>query len=176
MTYGTAVRFMVACIVLTSSSIGVVAGQGPQKLKSVDDDARKRVYVLAREGVVLLDANTRRKVAQVALPGWVWAGEKYSCPPDIALAPDGDVLVTSNVVPIIWRIEHRTLATTLHQLTLEQDTGRDVGFTNLRWSRQLRTFVGMTDSGARWHVNRSLTRARKVADAESGYSARLCEG
>jgi hypothetical protein len=167
---------MVAFIVLASASISAVADQGPKMLKTLDDDARKRVYVLARDGVVLLDAKTRRTVAHVTLPGWVWVGEKYSCPPDIALAPDGDVLVSSNIVPIIWRIEHRTLATTLHELTLEQDRDRDVGFTRLRWSRHLRTFVGMADSGARWHIDLSLSRARKAAGAPAGHSAGPCEG
>jgi hypothetical protein len=165
-----------AVIIMTGASTGAVAGQDSRVLKSLSDDARKRVYVLVHDGVDVLEPSTRRKVAHITLPGWIWVGEKYSCPPDIALAPEGDILVTSNVVPVIWRIEHQTLATTRHELALEQDTDRDIGFTRLRWSQNLRTFVATTDLGARWHIDHSLSNAQKVSNAPAGHAARPCPG
>lgn len=104
MTFGTAVRLTMAVALLAVSSTSAVADPDPGVLKSLADGAGKRTYVLVRDGVEVRDTGSRRKVAFVALPDWVWVGEKYSCPPAIALAPEGDILVTSNVVPVVWRV------------------------------------------------------------------------
>jgi hypothetical protein len=174
MSYGTAVKWSIAFAIAIGGSFGF-AGDGPDVLRSLSDEARKRVYLLVPDGVEVLQAGTRRRIARVTLPGWIWADEPYSCPPDIALASEGDVLVTSNVVPVIWRIDPTTLATTRHELSLDQDRDKDVGFTRLRWSSDLRVFVAITDSGSRWHIDGSLSRARKVAAPRAGHSALSCE-
>ena len=175
MTYATAARFTMAFILLASSA-GAAADPDPGVLKSLADGARNRIYVLVQHGVEVLDAASRRKVAFVALNDWVWVGEKYSCPPDIILAPEGDILVTSNVVPVIWRIDRRTLATTVHKVALERDQGRDIGFISIRWSRNLRTFIAVSSSGATWHVDASLAAGREMVRAPAGPGARPCEG
>jgi hypothetical protein len=175
MTYGTAARFTMAFILLASST-GAVADPDPGVLKSLADGAGKRVYVLVRDGVEVRDAGSWRKVAFVTLADWVWVGEKYSCPPDIAFAPEGDILVTSNVIPAVWRIDRRTLATTVHKPVLEQDQGRDTGFIGMRWSRNLRAYAAVSGSGATWHVDSSLSRGRRMAGAPAGPLARPCEG
>lgn len=176
MTYGTAVRLTMAVALLAVSSTSAVADPDPGVLKSLADGARNRIYVLVQDGVEVLDAASRRKVAFVALNDWIWVGEKYSCPPDIILAPEGDILVTSNVVPVIWRIDRRTLATTVHKLVLEKDQGRDIGFIGMRWSRNMRAFVAISGSGASWHVDASLSRGRKMGGAPAAPMARPCEG
>src|SRR5204863_2390370 len=69
------------------------------------DVVRDRLWVLTPEGVELYDAATRGKIAHISLPDWLWAGEPYSCAPDLALGPRGEALVSSNVVPKLWRID-----------------------------------------------------------------------
>lgn len=51
------------------------------------------------------DGRTGKLLAEVALPDWQWAGEPYSCDAAIAVGPGGEVLVTSDVVPTLWRID-----------------------------------------------------------------------
>lgn len=157
---GTVARVLMAGAIAVSGS---TATADEESLKLVSDPERDRAYVLVRDGVDVLEASTRRKLARVTLPGWVWADEAYSAPPDIALAPQGDILVTSNVLPVLWRIDRRTLGSTVHPLALDQDRDKDVGFTRLRWSPGLRTFVAWTDSGARWHIDAALGKAWKVS-------------
>lgn len=175
MNYETAAKFIVTFILLASST-GAVADPDPGVLKSLADGERKRVYLLVRDGVEVLDAASRRKVAFVSLGDWVWVGEKYSCPPEMVLAPEGDILVTSNVVPVVWRIDRRTLATTVHKLVLEKDQGRDIGFISLRWSRNTRNFVALSNSGAIWYIDASLSRGREMGGAPAAPMARPCEG
>jgi len=157
MNYETAARCFLTCIVLAIST-DAAADPG----KSVVDGARSRVYAIARDGIEVLEAGSRRQVAFVTLNDWVWAGEKYSCPPGIALAPEGDVLVTSNVLPVVWRIDRRTLAAKAYTLKLEQDLGRDIGFISIRWSRNQGVFVAVSNADERWIINASLTSARRA--------------
>ncbi len=156
----TVLRTAVASLVMIASS--AVATQEARPLKSLVDDTHQRVYQLVRDGVDVVDLTGGRKVGHVSLPGWVWADEQYSCPPDIALTPERDVLVTSNVVPTIWRIERQSMAVTKHELALDEDTSRDIGFTQLRWSAKLGTLVGTTDLGERWYIDPYLTRAHRA--------------
>lgn len=174
MSYETAARCLAAWSLLAGASS--VAAQHTGALKSVRDDARERVYVLLQDGVDALDAATGRKLARIALGGWTWVGVPYSCPPDMALSPEGDILVTSNIVPIIWRIDRRSFAATMHALSLDEDRGRDVGFIRLRWSRKLQAFVATTPLGETWHIDRPLFKAWKISNAREPQAASACAG
>lgn len=176
MSYETVAKYLVPVVVMSALLSSAIADRETGALNSVTDAAHERAYMLVRDGVEVLEPSTGRKVAQVELPGWIWATERYSCPPAIALGPGGDVLVTSNVLPTIWRIDHRTLATTTHEPVLDQDKGRDIGFTRLRWSQKLGSFVGSTDLGETWYVDRDLSRARKISNTATGGAVRPCQG
>ncbi len=170
MSYETTVQRLLAGMIL-AGTMGTAAAQ--EAIKNLNDASRKRIYALVIDGVEVRDFVKGRKLAHVPLPRWTWADEAYSCPPDIALAPDGDVLVTSNVVPVIWRINWRTLAATIHPLSLDADEDKDIGFVRLRWSPDLRAYVATTELGSDWHVDPGLTTARK---ASPGSAARRCGG
>ncbi len=172
MHYETALRSAMASLFMIASS--ATASSDARPLKSLVDEAHKRVYQLTRDGVDVVELADGRKVGHVDLRGWVWASEEFSCPPDIALTPEGDVLVTSNVVPTIWRVERHDLAVTMHELALDQDRGRDIGFTQLRWSKELGTFVATTDLGERWYVGPHLSKARKVWNPPIARPVRPC--
>ena len=105
-------------------------GQPPNARIQVDP-ARNRVWSLSRDGVFLHDRATPEKIVAVRLPGWHWAGAPYSCLPDLALGPKGEAVITSDVVPTLWRIDPETLAVSVHRLALDADTDKDVGFTGL---------------------------------------------
>lgn len=168
----TVLRSALAFLVMIAS--GAAGGEEARPLKSLVDDTHRRVYQLVSDGVDVVDLTGGRTVAHVSLPGWVWAGGQYSCPPDIALTPERDVLVTSNVLPTIWRIERQSLLATKHELALDRDTSRDIGFTQLRWSAKLGTFVGTTDLGERWYIDPQLSRAHKALSPPIARAKRPC--
>ncbi len=126
------------------------------------DAARDRIWSLTKDGVSLHDtAGTRR--AAVVLPGWHWAGTPYGSDPALALGPQGEAIVTSDIAPVLWRIDPATLAVSVHALTLDADAGKDVGFSALAYSREHDAFVGISGMhGSVWMIDRPLTRARKI--------------
>ncbi|HEY6822061.1 MAG TPA: hypothetical protein VI321_08565 [Burkholderiales bacterium] len=101
---------------------------------------------------------------RLSLPGWLWVSEPWSCPPATASGPAGEMIVTSNVLPTLWRIDPRTLAVSVHPLALDADTDRDVGFSALVYSAQQGSYFAVSSTRASlWRIDRELTRAHKVA-------------
>lgn len=126
------------------------------------DAARGRIWSLTRDGVSLRPI-APSKQAVVPLPGWHWAGAPYSSEPALAIGPKGEVIVTSDIAPVLWRIDPETLAVSVHPLALDADTDKDVGFSALAYSREHDAFVGVSGpQGSVWIIDRPLSRARKL--------------
>jgi hypothetical protein len=127
------------------------------------DPARQRIWWLTRDGVSLYDATKPQRIV-LTLPGWQWAGAPYGSLPDLALGPQGEAVVTSDIVPTLWRIDPETLAVSVHPLALDSDMGKDVGFSAIVYSPGQGVFFGVSGMhGSLWMIDRSLTRAQKIA-------------
>jgi hypothetical protein len=126
------------------------------------DPARERVWRLSRDGVFVLDLAAPAKL--VHLEGWLWAAPPYACPPDLALGPNGEAVVTSNVVPVLWRVDPHTLAVSVHPLALDADADKDVGFSALVYSPEQGAYFGVSHAhGSLWKIDAQLRRAQKIA-------------
>jgi hypothetical protein len=130
-------------------------------LRFQKDAARDRGWILTKSGVLIFDFKTRSTTAHVALPEWTFAGEEFTCLPDLALGPKGEALISSNVLPTLWRIDPITLAVTRHELALDADTTKDVGF-RLTYAAQQDAFFAVSDFGALWRIDPLLRRAQKI--------------
>lgn len=127
------------------------------------DAGRNRLWVLERDAVYLFDAATRRLIKRVELPDWSFAGESFSCAPDLALAPSGAALVTSNVTPTIWEIDPQLLVVRQHRLSLDADNDKDVGFTGLAFSVNGEKLFGVSALlGSVWTIDLARDSAHKV--------------
>ena len=153
------VVFLAACD--TSAFEAQAAGAAPL-MRYQADSARHRVWALTPDGASVHEAASPDSV-DIALPGWQWVGAPYACLPALALAPDGAALVTSNIVPVVWRIDPVTLAVTVNQLKLDADTDKDVGFSALVYSPRHAAYFAMSDvHGSLWRIDAQLKNARKM--------------
>jgi len=124
---------------------------------------RDRVWLLGADGLFLQNTRTAQRWP-INLPDWQWAGEPYACMPDLALGPKGEVIVTSNVLPRLWRVDPETLAVTVHALELDADNGKDVGFAGLVYSSAGPAYFAVSQlQGSLWMIDPSLRRASKIA-------------
>ena len=135
-------------------------------LRFQKDAARNRGWLLTERGIMVFDYRTRQTTAHVRLPGWVLADEGYACAPGLALGPVGEAVVSSNVLPIVWRIDPVTLAVSRHELTLDAHKGMDVGITGLAFSSEQQAYFGVSHFGVLWRIDPLLRRAEKVALSE----------
>jgi hypothetical protein len=133
-------------------------------VRSRTDPARNRMWVISADGVFVYDASTRKLMQEVSLPAWQAVQGQYACPPDLALAPDGSVIVTSNIVPTLWKIHPDTLAVSVLEPVLDADMDKDVGFSGLAYSAAHEAFFAVSDvHGSLWRIDASFKTAQKVA-------------
>jgi hypothetical protein len=157
-----AIAFAVAGIALAAATTGPRSDRSPMPHYQ-KDAARDRGWFLTPAGVAVVDLKSGGVVAQVRLPDWHWAGAPYGCTPALALGPKGEALVSSDVLPVLWRVDPETLAVSRHDLVLDPDAGKDVGFSALAYSVKQATYVAVACAGGtRWRVDPSLKRAQKV--------------
>ena len=136
--------------------------EGLPILRLQKDAARDRGWLLTAGGVFVFTLSTRQTVAHVSLPQWTWAGEAFSCPPDLAVGPKGEALISSNVEPTLWRVDPVSFAVTRHALVLDRDADKDVGFTGLTFTQAQGALYAVSDHGALWRIDPLLRRAQKV--------------
>ncbi len=127
--------------------------------------AADRSRVIEAGSLFLEESGKPRRA--VELPGWHWAGEPYACPPAIAVGPRGQVVVTSNVLPVLWKIDPQTLAVSVHRLQLDADSDKDVGFSGLVYSERHGAYFAVSGlHGSLWRIDPLLRRAQKIALSE----------
>jgi hypothetical protein len=135
------------------------------------DANRERVWWLTRDGVVVKNVRTMERTA-VPIPGWTWVGEAWGCMPELALGPRGEALVTSNILPIVWKIDPETLTVTEHPLVLDADADKDVGFSGLTYSSEHDAYFAVSGAhGTLWKIDPQLARGEKLALSGPIYNA-----
>lgn len=156
-------RNAIATAAFLAALIAPLAGYGvdPAARHQVDP-ARNRVWVLNHDGVFLVELSKPGRIA-LSLPDWLRVGEAHGCLPDLALGPKGEAIITSNVVPTLWRIDAETLLVSVHRPVLDADTDRDIGFSGLVYSRQHGAFFATSyHHGSLWRIDAALAKAQKV--------------
>ena len=152
---------------LTALSLasGIAAAE-PLRYRAQEE--RARAWVLDAGGLFLEQAGKPRRA--VRLPDWTWAGDPYACAPDIGIGPRGEIVVTSNVVPVLWKIDPDTLAVSVHRLQLDAD--KDVGFSGLAYSERDGAYFAVSElHRSLWRIDPMLRRAQKIALSEPARGA-----
>ena len=127
------------------------------RAKGVD----QATWRLQQDGVVV-QAPGRKEL--VVLPDWTWVGESHACAPALAVGPRGEILVTSNVLASVWKVDPHTLAVTVHHLELDSDRDKDVGFSTLRYSFDEQAWLAFSAMhGSTWRIDPGLTHGKKIA-------------
>jgi hypothetical protein len=123
---------------------------------------RDRAWVIDAKGLFLEEGRKARR--GIGLVDWQWAAEPYACAPDIAIGPRGEAIVTSNVLPLLWKIDPDTLAVSMHRLELDTDADKDVGFSGLAYSAREGAYFAVSElHGSLWRIDPMLRRAQKIA-------------
>ncbi len=156
--------FSAAVLLLVSGNVAA----DPYRYR--EQPQRARAWVINAKGLFLEQAGTATRA--VMLPGWQWAGEAYACAPDIAIGPRGEAVVTSNVLPVLWRIDPETLAVSMHRLELDADIDKDIGFSGLVYSERNGAYFAVSGlHGSLWRIDPRLRRAQKIAAGDRVHGA-----
>lgn len=135
-----------------------------REIQRLQVDARRgRVWVISTEGLQVYDRRTQQPLATLDLPGWLWVGMPHSCPPGLFLGPGGDAVVTSDVMPKVWRVDAESFEATRYEPALDADFNKETGFTDLAPIPGTGGFVAVSaHHGSLWHIDATLASARKI--------------
>lgn len=150
--------------ILAASMALFAASALAQPLRIVQDPERNRTWRLERDAVYVQEA---AKTRRIELPGWMHADDSYVCRPDLALDAAGAAVITSNVAPIVWRVDPRTGTASQHDLVLDEDQDREIGFSGLTYAADQGVFFAVSASqGSLWRIDPLLRRAQKIPASE----------
>jgi len=155
---------------------GSVRREGPAVMEfqvTRTDPARGRLWVLDASGLALHDSINGRRLRHVELPGLFLAGGDELCPPDLAFDAAGTVFVSSDVLPVIWRVEPERFEVTRIELALDADQHKDVGFTGLSFASDGIVIAAGATFPSLWRIDLNRASASKVASYPP--SAGACE-
>lgn len=134
----------------------VVSAALAEPLRIVQDGGRNRTWRLERDAVYVGDR-------RIALPGWLHADEGYVCRPDLAIDGQGAAVVSTNVAPILWRVDPVNSRVSQHELVLDADTDKEVGFTGLAYAADQGVFFAISAAhGTLWRIDPLLRRAQHI--------------
>jgi hypothetical protein len=161
------VRVRVAALLATAVLTGCSGADSAQRLvaptapgevlRTRSDTARGRVWVLSAEDLRVYDAATKKLVRRISLPGW--SAARYECRPDIALDGSGSAIISSNVVPHLWRVDARTFKVTEQAVALEGRAGWDIGFGPIALARSGTVYALTSNGMSLWKVEPGSARA-----------------
>lgn len=157
-----------AASILVSACDGSVRREGPPQAELQVlrvDAARNRLWVLDQDAVTVYDNTNGRRLRRVVLPDWVLAGPRDACPPSLALDASGAAFVSSNVVPVLWRVDPQRFQVTQIALELDADADKDVGFTSLSFSEDGALIAAGATFRSAWRIDVRTGRATKVASS-----------
>jgi streptogramin lyase len=137
-------------------------GNDPAVIAAKADVARGRVWILAQDGLYL-HQSASGAVRRFDLPNWRYV-IRFACPPDLAVAPDGSVLVSSNVMASLWRIDPALGQVSQVALHFEMRAGRDFGF----------SAMDVSESGIVWAQD-AADRSPWRIDLGTGFAAPVLE-
>jgi hypothetical protein len=145
------------------STTSIAADKNAHALRVREDSARNHVWVLQREAVYLYDAKSRALRGRYELPDWIYVGDRYGCAPDLAVDAAGTAVVSSNIAPVLWRIDAAKHAVTRHELVLDADRDKEVGFSGLAYAPDQGVFFAVSSlHGSLWRIDPLLRRAQKI--------------
>lgn len=132
-------------------------------LRTVYDAPRQRLWTLRHDAVYLHDAATQALKGRYELPEWIYAYEQYACVPELVLDAHGAAVVTSNVLPVLWRVDPARPQATRHEVVFDDAGGRAIGFSGLVYAPDQGVFFAASSShGLLWRIDPLLRRAQSV--------------
>jgi hypothetical protein len=121
------------------------------------DRVRGRLWVLGLDSLRIYDTATRKPLRELELPSWYITDG--ACAPDLVLDGSGSAVVSSNVVPQLWRIDATTFEVTVVDVTLRGREQWDIGFAALRLTSAGTLRALSSNANSIWTIDVATGRA-----------------
>jgi hypothetical protein len=162
--FATAAIALAGCSESTSSIAEPSAREeAAQQLRVISDPAHGRRWVLGWGAAYAYDTATGQLIRRVPLSGASLSGARGLRRPDMVLSRSGAVIVSSNVEPVLWRIDPERFEVSRIDIVVDSDKDKDFGFTALSWISDEKTLYAMsTVAATQWRIDLDTATATKL--------------
>jgi hypothetical protein len=117
------------------------------------DGARGSTWILGHDALYLYQPAAPATIKRFGLPNWRYVTRAFACPPDVAIGPDGVVIVSSNIEPTLWRVDPGgTVAVEIPVQRIDRPA-EDMGFTDLEVSPAGTVWARGAADRSRWRID-----------------------
>ncbi len=130
-----------------------------------EDASHTQRWLLEKDVVTVSRADSAGIVRRLVLPDGVFAYLPYApCPPAMILDKSGAAIISSNVLPILWRVDPQTFQVQRYELELDHDGGQDVAFSALVAApEQGILYATSATMDALWRIDLGSAKAQRIA-------------
>lgn len=128
------------------------------------DSQRGRRWELGWGAAFAYDASSGQLIRRIPLADATLAGARIFCRPDLLVSRSGAVIVSSNVEPVLWRIDPDSFEVRRYAIVLDSDLALDFGFSALAWDADEKVlYAASAIAGTLWRIDLDSATAMKIA-------------
>ena len=137
------------------------------------DPAHGLRWELGWGAVFAYDEASGALVRRISLADASFSGARTMCRPDLLVGPSGAVIVSSNVEPVLWRIEPGSFEVHRYDIARDADLEQDFGFGALMWgASEKELYAENAATGTRWRIDLDTSSAIKIGPPANGMRCR----
>jgi len=102
-------------------------------------------------------------ILTATLSGWIEVADPHAAPPGV-LVEQGEIVISSNIVPDLWRLRAGTGRFERVPITVEPTQVRDIGFTMLRRAADGSIHARHSIDASLWRIDLEQGHARRLDD------------
>ena len=121
------------CLALTLAlALGLALPCAADDIRIRRDELRDRTWILRGDALYSYEYGPGGTSRRFALPGWIHVSARNACAPDVFIEAGGSVIVSSNIVPSLWRVDPTVANAVELSMEVSPATRKDFGFASLQ--------------------------------------------
>ena len=133
-------------------------------VRAKSDTARGLRWELGWGAVFAYEEASGRFIRRISLADASFSGARGACRPGLLLSRSGAVIVSSNIEPVLWRIDPATFEVRRYDIVPDSDRSKDFGFSALAWDANEKVlYAASAMMGTLWRIDLDAATATKIS-------------
>jgi hypothetical protein len=133
-------------------------------VRAKSDAARGLRWELGWGAVFAYEEASGRFIRRISLADASFSGARGACRPALLLSRSGAVIVSSNIEPVLWRIDPVTFEVRRYDIVPDSDRSKDFGFSALAWDANEKVlYAASAMMGTLWRIDLDAATATKIS-------------
>jgi len=135
-------------------------------VRAKSDMAHGLRWDLGWGAVLAYEEASGRFIRRISLADASFSGARGACRPGLLLSRSGAVIVSSNIEPVLWRIDPATFEVRRYDIVPDSDRSKDFGFSALAWDANEKVlYAASAMMGTLWRIDLDAATATKISSS-----------